>query len=102
MKFYLVSFRDEEAGEHPCMRSTVVAVVKQADRPATGKNLQKFQQCARSLREIEPVNAFTVSTGMKSYLYLGHDGVNYKSTKPVQLMTQAQTEQIRYVQDPVR
>ncbi|MNH12318.1 hypothetical protein D3C79_718550 [compost metagenome] len=67
-----VFIRQLEGAEHPAIVGTVVAVVEQADVPATAEGLQEAHQGARLLRELEAVETLTEGPGRAAANHVAH------------------------------
>ncbi len=67
-----VLVRQLEGAEHPAVVGTVVAVVEQADVPATAEGLEKTHQGARLLRKLEAVETLTKGPGRAAANHVTH------------------------------
>ncbi len=72
MKSRHVLVRQLEGTEHPAVVGTVVAVVEQADVPATAEGLEETHQGARLLRKLETVETFTEGPGRAAANHVTH------------------------------
>ena len=63
LKLRSFRFGNLDADQHPAVVGAVITVVKQADIPAVRHPGQKFQQGARSFRELEAVQQLVANIG---------------------------------------